>query len=200
MAAASAAVIIVCIAGLSVWLLFTSEPYTLPPGQDPQLILPLYDYSHLNIIQGYGQVSPDRFHPGFDFGVNDTTIIVASYDAYVTDISLWYNERGGHWQVNMDLKMNSQCRIRIAFESWALNETYGQLQLEAINVTVGQRVSANQSLGMILCHGSGAHIHFGLYYNDDYVCPYSYFTAEAKTVFEVLYSVCGNPPDDWCIT
>ena len=74
-----AAVIIVCVVGVSAWMLLGTRGYpdTLPEGEDPQLILPLYDYSHLNIIQGYGQVSPDYFHPGFDFGVNDTTVIVA---------------------------------------------------------------------------------------------------------------------------
>ena len=95
--------------------------------------------------------------------------------------------------------MNSQWEIRTAFESWALNETYGQLQLEAITVTVGQHVSANESLGQLLYHGSGCHIHFGVIQGDTAVCPYPYFTAEAQATFEALYSVMGRPSGDWCI-
>jgi len=170
----------------------------LPSGEDPILCLPLYDFSHCDAIQGYGQITPEYYHNGIDFGVNGTTIIVASHAAYVDEIKFWYNEKGGHWQTNVRLWLNSQWMIEIAFESWAVNETYGQMQRDAILVNQGQYVEANQSIGSLLVHGSGAHIHFGIYSNNEDKCPYSYFSPSAKAIFEAhFYSV--NYTQHWCM-
>lgn len=173
-----------CIASFSVWFVYFRYPDTVPSGQNPLLILPLYDFSHNDFIQGFGQIHLDYYHNGFDFGVNDTTVIVAPCNAYVFDIkSNWYNERGGHWQTNVELRLNAQWRISIPFESWALNSTYGALQANQILVHVGQYVAVNQTLGYLLCHGEHAHIHFSVISYDTHVCPYYYFTESAKTVF-----------------
>ncbi|WEU40874.1 MAG: M23 family metallopeptidase [Candidatus Odinarchaeum yellowstonii] len=198
-AALGVSIIIICVTAFTVWNLLTSIPDALPEGQNPELMLPLYDYSHLDVIQAYGQIRPDYFHPGFDFGVNDTTVIVAPCDAYVTYINSWYNDKSGHWQTNVGLRLNSKWRIDIVFESWAENETYGALQFQAIIVRVGQFVAANQTIGNLLCHGSYAHIHFGLYFNEEAVCPYPYFTPSAQSTFQELYMKVGQPAGDWCI-
>ncbi|WEU40887.1 MAG: peptidoglycan DD-metalloendopeptidase family protein [Candidatus Odinarchaeum yellowstonii] len=200
LAGLGAVVIVACVSGFVVWNIISGIPDTLPLDQDPQLILPLYDYSNLTMIQGYGQVEPDRFHNGFDFTVNDTTIIVAPCEAYVQDISFFENEAMNTWQTNLRLRLNSRWSVIIAFESWALNETYGRYQLDAIIVKVGDHVAANQTIGELLHHGSGSHIHFGIIDSGEWVCPYQYFTAEAQSTFQHLYVDMGLgwPAGDWC--
>jgi len=181
---AAATIVLVSIAGVFAWSIYFRYPDTVPFGQNPLLILPMYDFSHNDFLQGFGQIHLDYYHNGFDFGVNDTTVIVAPCSAYVFDIkSNWYNERGGHWQTNVELRLNAQWRISIPFESWALNSTYGALQANQILVHVGQYVAVNQTLGFLLCHGEHAHIHFSIISYGTHVCPYYYFTESAKTVF-----------------
>lgn len=180
-------IIIASISGFSFWY-FTSfaSPSFLPLGEDPKLILPLYQIENIAIIQGFGNLTWG-FHNGIDFGVNATTVIVAPHNCVVTWIQFWYNEKGGHWQTNVRLKINQEWELEIAFESWALNETYGQYQRDAIIVEVGQILHVNETIGSLLVHGSGAHIHFGLLTYGTAVCPYRYFTPEAKAIFDAVF-------------
>nr|MDO8098526.1 hypothetical protein [Candidatus Njordarchaeota archaeon] len=198
--AAAFTVTLLSILGISVWLIYLRYPDTVPSGQNPVLILPLYDFSDNDYIQGFGQISLDYYHNGFDFGVNDTTVIVSPCNAYVFDVkSNWYNEKGGHWQTNVELRLNAQWRISIPFESWALNSTYGALQADQILVHVGQYVTANQTLGYLLCHGQYAHIHFSVISYDTHVCPYYYLTEPAKAIFLYQFSLV-NITKGWDMT
>lgn len=172
---------ILCVVGVIVIkLTFFRYPDTLPVGQDPKLILPLYSFANNSYIGGFGQVNPTYYHNGIDFGVNASTIIVSSHDAYVDDIKFWYNDKGGHWQTNVRFWLNSQWEIEIVFESWANNETFGQFQHEAVIVSVGQYVAMNQTIGRLLCQGSSAHIHFQISSGNTQYCPYHYFTSAAQ--------------------
>ncbi|MEM2906899.1 MAG: hypothetical protein QW739_02330, partial [Candidatus Odinarchaeota archaeon] len=200
-------VIVACVSGFAVWNLMSSIPDTLPEGEDPQLILPVYEYSNLYKIQGFGWVTSDYFHPGFDYVINDTTVIVSPCDAYVNYLNAWYNEISSRWQVNMELRLNKYWRILLAFECYADSEAGAEQQLAAITVSVGQIVSTNQTLGQLLCFSLGdSHLHFTVrYYPDpgnescyEDKCPYQYFTQESKIKFEELYTVIGQPSDDWC--
>jgi len=180
---------IVCLAGVGIWVVFLMYPSTLPLGETPAISLPLNDFSHNSYIGGFGQIQSHFFHNGFDFGVNGTTVFVAVFDAYVMDVkSNWYNERGGHWQTNVGLWINPQWRIEMAFESWALNETYGALQASAISVIRGQHIAANQTIGSLLVHGQYAHVHFGVRSWGNDVCPYYYFTEPAKASFAFQFA------------
>lgn len=181
--------------GVPVWVIFLRYPSTVPLGQDPVLILPFYDFSKSSFMQGYGQIHPDFFHDGFDFGVNGTTIIVAMHNCYVADVKRnWYNEWGGHWQTNVELWLNAEWDISIAVESWALNSTYGALQDQAIIVTAGQYLAANQTIGQLLVHGSHAHIHVSVRSWKTDLCPYYYFSSAAKAIFDVeFYKVNITP-------
>ncbi|MEX2679962.1 MAG: hypothetical protein Q6373_000035 [Candidatus Sigynarchaeota archaeon] len=185
-----------CITGVSIW--YFSEPRypdTLPLGQVPSLILPLNDLSHNDYIQGYGQVQPDYFHMGFDFGVNDTTIFVAPAKAYVKNVRLnYFNDKGGHWQSEVALRLNLEWMVALAFESWALDDTTGAMQASAIAVHEGQLVEANQTLGSLLCHGEYAHVHLSVIKNGEHLCPYYYLTDLAKATFSSQFSKVGINP------
>ncbi|MFX1296066.1 MAG: hypothetical protein ACFFD2_14605 [Promethearchaeota archaeon] len=186
--------------GFFIKFIFFRYQNTLPSEQDPELSLPMYDFSHNDNIRGYGQVSPEDYHNGIDFGVNDTTSIVAPYAAYIMDIKFWFNERGGHWQTNIRLWLNNKWNIEIAFESWAAyeNESYGILQKDAIIVNEDQYVEANQTLGDLLCHGEGSHIHFMIRKENIDYCPYTYFSPSAKSIFAAQFYLVNYTPY-WCM-
>ncbi len=184
----AAIIIIASVSGFSFWYLnFENTPSFLPLGESPEIILPLYQIENLDAIQGFGQLTPDFYHNGIDFGVNATTVIVAPHNCVVTWIQFWYNDKGGHWQTNVRLKINEEWEIEVVFESWALNETYGQYQRDAIIVEVGQILNVNETIGNLLVHGDGAHIHFGLLTYGTGVCPYQHFTSEAKALFDAVF-------------
>ena len=188
---------IVCVCSLIVIKsIFFKYPDTLTAGEDPELTLPLTSFANNTYIGGYGTV-PLGWHNGIDFGVNGSTVIVAPHNAYIDFIECWYNDGGGHWQTNVRLWLNYQWNLEIVFESWALNESYGQLQRDAIIVNTGQFVSANQPLGTLLCHGEGAHIHFQVSSNNVQCCPYTYFSASAKAAFAAQFYLVNYTPY-WC--
>jgi murein DD-endopeptidase MepM/ murein hydrolase activator NlpD len=162
--------------------------YDLERGQSPELSIPFTDASHLHIIQGFGQVSAENYHNGIDWGFNDTTMIIAAFGGYIIDVKTWFNEKGGHWQTNVRSALNLEWIIEIAFESWALNETYANYQAAEILVKTGQKVTLGQNLGNLVNYGEGTHIHFSLYQINEAVCPYSYFTDAAKLTFDDQYA------------
>jgi hypothetical protein len=184
--------------GFLIKFIFFRYPNTLPSGEDPELLLPIYDFSHVDAIAGHGNISPGEYHNGIDFGVNASTAIVAPYDAYIKDIKCWYNDKGGHWQTNVRLWLNSQWEIEIAFEPWALNESFGLLQKDAIVVTTDQFVKANQTLGDLLCQGAHAHIHFMIRKSNTDYCPYIYFSSSAQITFAAQFYLVNYTPY-WCM-
>jgi hypothetical protein len=174
-------------AGLGIYVYYI---YSMPlsPGQDPSLNLPFTDSSHLEGIQGFGQINPTYYHNGIDFMFNDTTQILAAYGGSILEVKFWYNDKGGHWQTNVRIQLNTQWTQESVFESWAVNQTDGQLQADAILVKAGDKVQQGQALGNLLHHGTGCHVHFGLLSNNNAVCPYTYFSAPAKATFDGYFT------------
>ncbi|WXG47029.1 MAG: hypothetical protein WED05_10280 [Candidatus Atabeyarchaeum deiterrae] len=187
---------LIAFSGVFSWFMFFRHPWVSPLGVNPAIGLPLYDYSYNNKIAGFGQITPTYYHNGFDFAVNASTTFVAAHEAYVDGIRTWYNDKGGHWQTNVELWINPQWTIEMAFESWALNETYANLQAGQILVSVGEHVMTNQSIGILQHFGDGSHVHFGVGTWGNYICPYDAFTASARATFVTqFYKV--NTTTDW---
>ncbi len=181
------AVAIIAGIGVTVWgvITFSSIFNPLPMGQDPALELPYNTITTLDSISYFGL--PPGFsydHNGIDFGFNDTTTVVAPCAAIIAQVKFWYNERGGHWQTSLSLHLNSEWGVEMYFESWAANETAGQQQANAVLVKAGDRVDAKQTMGQLLYHGEGCHIHFGVIKSNTAVCPYNYWTQGAKVQFD----------------
>ncbi len=196
---AVAIIAVISFSVIAVYYVQFRHPYTLPLGENPTIGLPIYDFSYNNIIQGFGNI-PVRpgnttfYHNGIDFGVNATTTFVCPHNAYVDGIKTWYNDKGGHWQTNVELWLNPQWTIEMTFESWALNETYANLQRNAILATQGQYFTTNQTIGNLLVHGSGAHVHFGVLSNGNAICPYDVLTPSAKVTFAAQFFKVNSTP------
>ncbi|MHA1148495.1 MAG: hypothetical protein ACTSR8_09640 [Promethearchaeota archaeon] len=172
-----------------------SYPDTLPLGQDPLFSFVLKSSDNLTSIQGFWSG-----HNGIDFRVNDSTIILCPYDAYVVEVRTFYNDVGYHWQTNINFRLNDEWQYNLKFESWATDEENSTLQRDNVNVKVGDKILANQTVGTLLHHGSGCHVHFDIYnvYQGQFKCPYLYFSDAAKAIFDPLYAQFGTPSGSPC--
>ncbi|OLS14773.1 MAG: hypothetical protein RBG13Loki_1606 [Promethearchaeota archaeon CR_4] len=169
--------------------------YDLPAGANPSLQLPFTDASNLTMIGAYFSEASFTPHTGIDFSFNTSVDILAATGGYVEDVKFWFNEKGGHWQTNVRVRLNSQWAVEVAFESWALTQDVGQLQASAILVQVGMKIAAGTQIGTLLYHGSGCHIDFGINNKSQRVCPYPYFTSEAKATFDPLFAMYNMNPN-----
>ncbi len=182
--------IIICvsvIAGLSVVgiLLVTLNQGSLPIGEDPVLVLPYEDESHLYEIQGYGD-SLGFPHNGIDFIFNNSVQIICPHAGVIQNRTCWYNPRdGGSWQTLVCITLNTEYLLQVIFESQATDETNGTAQGNAVVVSLGQQVTQNQTLGTLLKHGDHARLHFGFVKD---TCPYNYLSPAAKVRFDAAFA------------
>jgi murein DD-endopeptidase MepM/ murein hydrolase activator NlpD len=153
---------------------------------------PFADTQYIDAVQGYGEMTWGDFHNGIDIGVNHSTELIAWCDLRITGLKTWFNEGGGHWQTNIGASYNWKYRFDVAVESWALNETYGNLQRDALTIKVGQIVKQGDSLGFLLSFGCCAHIHFGIKESGTNVCPYQFMTPYAQSLVDHFFALYGS--------
>ena len=157
-----------------------------------QISFPFADTQYIDAVQGYGEMTWGDFHNGIDIGVNHTTELIAWCDLRITGLKTWFNEGGGHWQTSILAAYNWRYKFDVAVESWALNETYANLQRDAINLKVGQTVERGDSLGYLLSHGESAHIHFGLKESGENVCPYNFMIPSTQSTVDHFFALYGS--------
>ena len=176
-------------AGVGGFVLWSSWPAVW--SRDPPVLdFPVEDSNVIHIIQGYGDMPWGDFHNGIDFGCNTSVNILAPCEVRVTGISSWmYATDPDRWQTSVRFNINWDYELEIAFESWALNDTFGDIQQEAIIVTINQIVPQGGVLGQLLNHGEGCHIHFMIKYKGEDVCPYLLFSETAKNLFDSLWAL-----------
>ncbi len=167
----------------------------------PVLDFPVVNPGVIDVIWGYGDHGGD-FHNGIDFGNNDTMTVVAWCDLEVGEIDVWYNELGGHWQVNLDLIFNARYRFGVGFESGAQNETYANIQKDGLNITKGDILQKGEIIGNLFVHGPGSHIHFGMYDEsiqdkERTVCAYSFSQKPRKPLFMHFGTIVDLEMTEW---
>ena len=164
----------------------------------PVMAIPIENTDVVDIIWGYGDHSGD-FHNGIDYGCNTSVNVIAWCKLLVKGIRTWFNEKGGHWQTSVNFQYNWKYTFDVAFESWALNETYANLQRDVIPLKFGQIIEQGEVLGQLLYHGSGTHIHFGMKESGNNVCAYEFYSIAAKATFQDLWSRCGFGDSSWYV-
>ncbi len=158
----------------------------------PTLEFPVENTNVIHILGGYGNTPYGFWHNGIDFGCNDSVNILAPCNLRLIGIKTWmYATDPDRWQTSVRFTINWAYSLEIAFESWALNETFADIQREAITLKVNQIVAQGEMLGELLYHGDGTHIHFMIRYKGDAVCPYNFFSESAKNLFDSLWVTCG---------
>lgn len=161
----------------------------------PILLFPVENIETLVLLYAYNMTDPETGHNGIDFTINSTANIIASCNMTVNDIVLVYNDIFGYWQAGVSFDINDAFELLIAFENFNVSETAGQQQLDAIIVEIGQVVTQGELIGQLLYLSPATHIHYSLQKNGQAVCPYLYFSTEAKGIFDSLWSQIGSSSD-----
>ncbi len=162
---------------------------------DPILAFPVENISSLTLIFGYNMTDQETGHNGFDFIVNSTTNILASCNMTVNDKEAIYNEIYEFWAIGVSFDINDAFELLIGFENFNSSEAAGQQQLDAIVVEVGQVVTQGELIGQLLYMSPYTLIHYSLLKNGKAVCPYLYFSPEAKATFDLLWPQIGSSTD-----
>ncbi|MBN1331115.1 MAG: peptidoglycan DD-metalloendopeptidase family protein [Candidatus Heimdallarchaeota archaeon] len=169
--------------------------FTLPAewSRDaPVLDFPVALIEVIHIIGGYGYVPWGGFHNGIDFGCNVSVNILAPCDVRVIGIRTWMYAPGpDRWQTSVQFITTWGYELSISFESWALNETFADIQRVAVPLHANQKISRGDVLGQLLYHGTGCHIHFMIRHHGVDICPYNLFSAAAKATFDPLFAAYG---------
>ncbi|MHA1125211.1 MAG: hypothetical protein ACTSO7_04380 [Candidatus Heimdallarchaeota archaeon] len=173
--------------GVYALVIFWPAVWTNAP---PVLEIPIENTDVVDIIWGYGDHGGD-FHNGIDYGCNASVNVIAWCKLRVKSIRTWFNDAGGHWQTNVGFQYNWKYSFEVCFESWALNETYANIQRAAIPLKFGQIIEQGEVLGQLLYHGSGTHIHFGMKESGKDVCAYQFYSTAAKAEFQYLWALYG---------
>jgi len=161
----------------------------------PVLAFPVENIETLVLLYAYNMTDPETGHNGIDFTINSTANIIASCNMTVNDIVLVYNDIFGYWQAGVSFDINDAFELLIAFENFNVNETAGQQQLDAIVIEIGQFVTQGELIGQLLYLSPATHIHYSLQKNGLAVCPYLYFSSEAKGIFDILWDQIGSSTD-----
>ncbi len=162
---------------------------------DPVLMFPVENIETLEMLYAFNMTDPETGHNGIDFIINSTVNILASCNMTVNDKGLTYNEDYGFWAAGVSFDINDAFELLIGFENFNTSETAGQLQLDALDIEIGQVVTQGELIGQLLYLSPGTHIHYSLQKNGVAVCPYLFFSPEAKAIFDVLWDDIGSGVD-----
>ncbi|WP_344297615.1 M23 family metallopeptidase [Agromyces neolithicus] len=96
------------------------------------------------------------FHDGIDFNPGDGTPVMSIADGVV----VLSTENGGGLGVNVEVQHNIGGEL--------ITTSYGHMQYGSLAVSVGQRVTAGQQLGLVGTTGqsTGPHLHFEIFRGD----------------------------------
>jgi hypothetical protein len=178
-----------------------SIPWLLLDDEKPSMLIPYVDQDEISgIYEAYSEDvnCPWGFvHNGIDFfPYDDPHTIYTPFQAVVSGTIETVEIHENHYdnkifyQVNVSLRYDEAYLIWYAFEPFTNDAADGTIQREAIVVEPGQKVTAGEVIGRLYNPSAdvGAHVHFGVTINHEWVCPEPYFTSEARvSVLELLH-------------
>ncbi len=161
------------------------------PRGDPSLITPYVNKTEM--VETVGPFS--AIHHGLDlFPLADLASFQAAASGRVERVELFHNPSPDVYQVNVMITYNSAYMASYAFEPCS-DYDVGNSQLALITVSVGQMVNAGDEIGKLLKVVDGSHLDFGLLRDWVGICPYPYFTTEARDSILSLAVVDGRMCD-----
>ena len=180
---------------LRAWSSTTQSILDLPPYADQSemagLLWPYCDSSECP--------SPLHTHDGLDFTPNqDLAVFQAVAPGVVTNVDPYFNPGNGFWQVNVavDCAHDHTHGLNYAFEPMSDSTVDRDLQLDEIDVVVGQVVALGDVIGRLLQVGAHAHLHFGLFEDWSQVCPEPFMSEAVRTELrDLIQSEPGH--EDW---
>jgi len=120
----------------------------------------------------------DAIHNGIDFLFFNNSDIKAAAPGIVTKIDLvdWGPGGAHRYIISVDIRFNESVTLNYGFEPWT-NSTLDQAQQVAMfNIEVGSWVAKGDIIANFLKAGEWAHIHFGVYQDNNARDPTLYMS------------------------
>ena len=164
--------------------------------ESPIIDFPLANSGIVECIWGYGD-HEGEFHNGIDFICNTSVEIIAWCKLRVKMISTFKNEGNGFWQTNVKFQYNWKYEFEALFEPLAQNETFANIQRDAIPLRFGQIIEPGETIGTLLFFSNITLLHFGAKESGNDVCAFQFFNPTAKATFLDLWGAYGYGDSSW---
>ena len=129
------------------------------------------DIEHWN--NGYSETDAcpwSAVHQGLDYMFSNNSPVIAAAPGLVIGIELAYLPNTTVYKVGVAIQFNDTIWLEYGFEGNA-NETLRAQQAAMLNVEVGDWVQKGDLIGHFLRPVVYDHVHFGVYLNDENICP-----------------------------
>lgn len=110
-------------------------------------------------------------HNGLDYFLMNDSIVIAAAPGIVEDIELDYLPDSTVYKVGVKIRFNSSVVVEYGFEGDNPDVAVRAQQASMLDVEIGDWVVKGDQIGRFLRPDQYAHIHFGVYLNDQAICP-----------------------------
>ena len=179
-----------------------SSPY-LPiySTSAPSFQLPISSISSLARMGNYITTSSGTYiHNGFDFNTTQNMTVYAVAAGTVTAYSQMFNSTNSVYQFNITVRISDQYENEYIFEPFASTTASADIQAAAINISVGQHLSAGDLVGTVIPFASdgSSHLHLGLRSQNVATCPESYFSASDQAALLAFFQSSTGSTENLC--
>ncbi len=186
-------------------VIVTSVPiyfYYFREKEEKELATPVFelpiadkDVDRVIGVQVFHDPNSSQLHVGFDFVFSHPTEILSPIDGIVTDVHS-FQMSNGYWIVDVNIQINKEWSMFIAFEPSTKDESKINRQVEKIVVKKGDEVKQGQLLGILDATPTRdfCHIHWSIMKNGEYVSPYDYCSGKAKNQMDTLCKKFDTQP------
>ncbi|MFX1484626.1 MAG: M23 family metallopeptidase [Promethearchaeota archaeon] len=129
------------------------------------------DIAHWNDGYSESDACPWGFaHNGLDYMFHNNSPVIAAAPGLVIGIEIDYLPNSTVYKVGVHIQFNESIWLEYGFEGNA-NETLRAQQVAMLYVEVGDWVSKGDQIARFLRPIEFDHVHFGVYLNDEAICP-----------------------------
>jgi len=109
-------------------------------------------------------------HNGLDYMFSNNSPVIAAAPGLVIGIEIGYLPNSTVYKVGVHIQFNDSVWLEYGFEGNA-NETLRAQQVAMLDVEVGDWVAKGDQIARFLKPIEYDHVHFGVYLNDEAICP-----------------------------
>jgi murein DD-endopeptidase MepM/ murein hydrolase activator NlpD len=176
--------------GLLIYALILGVPPTFNP---PSLEFPILEDNNIFSISAYGIENwsgPGTHHNGIDLVINTSVTIVSPVEGTVIAINERQNMQSEIQNILFEIKININggWNVNLVLEPNfpGVDVDNNTLQRESIQVSLFQRLDVGTQIATLLNSGYYSHLHYMLEGFSGDVCPYTYSSDQAKSIFNAL--------------
>ena len=129
------------------------------------------DIAHWNDGYSESDACPWGFiHNGLDYMFYNNSPVIAAAPGLVTGIGISYLPNSTFYKVAVAIQFNETVWLEYSFEDDA-NESMRAQQVAMLDVEIGDWVVKGDQIARFLQTVQYDHVHFGVYLNDEAICP-----------------------------